>query len=227
MENTGEKDRSWYGIAIYFNGDWTVPFDSEHTTRQPFHRPDGSSVDVDMMRMEEQEWMLYRKGEDYEAVNLYYGDAGFAMTLVLPDEEVGLESWVNNLDREQWRDLTGGFNRVTLTMDLPRFETQYEIENFNRVLGDMGITDAFDPGTSDFSGINPEHDDWHISDTRHKTFVRVDEEGTEAAAATSAEVSLVSLPPSVQIRFDRPFFYVIREVESETIFFMGTMTDPS
>ncbi|SHF07644.1 serpin B [Fodinibius roseus] len=213
--------------AMYFNGDWTVPFDSEHTTRQPFYRPDGSAVDVDMMRMEEQERMLYRQGENYEAVNLYYGDAGFAMTLVLPDEEVGLESWVQDLNREQWRELTGGFNRVTLMMDLPRFETAYEIEDFKEVLQDMGITAAFEPAKSDFSGINPEHDDLHISDTRHKTFIRVNEEGTEAAAATSVEIGLVSMPASVQISFDRPFFYVIREVESETILFMGTMTDPS
>lgn len=213
--------------AIYFNGDWTVPFGSENTTKQPFHRPDGSTVEADMMRMEEQERMLYRQGEDYEAVNLYYGDAGFAMTLVLPDEEVGLESWVSDLDRDKWQELTEGFNRVTLTMDLPKFETEYEIEGFKEVLQDMGITDAFIPAESDFSGINPARDDLYISDTRHKTFVRVNEEGTEAAGATSVEISLVSLPPSVEISFDRPFFYVIREVESETILFMGSMTDPS
>lgn len=213
--------------AIYFNGDWTVPFDPENTETKPFHLADGTTVDTDMMQLEQQEEMLYRQGDDYEAVNLYYGDAGFAMTLVLPDEDVGLKNWVNDLNWNKWQELTEGFNNVTLTLDMPKFETEYEIEDFKKVLQQMGIIDAFDSAKSDFSRINPVRDDLHISDTRHKTFVRVNEEGTEAAAVTSVEVSLTSMPRSVQISFDRPFFYVIREVESETILFMGTMNDPS
>ncbi|GAA5522725.1 serpin family protein [Aliifodinibius salicampi] len=214
--------------AIYFDGDWTVPFDPENTQTKPFHLADGSTIETDMMHQEEQEDMHYRKGEDYEAVNLYYGDAGFSMTLVLPDKDVGLENWVNDLNWNKWQELTEGFNNVTLTLDMPKFETEYEIENFKKVLQEMGIVDAFNPAKSDFSRINPAHNDLHISDTRHKTFVRVNEEGTEAAAATSVGMNLTSVgPQSVQINFDRPFFYVIREVESETILFMGTMNDPS
>jgi serpin B len=213
--------------AIYFNGEWTIPFDPENTQTKAFHLADGTTVETDMMHMEQQKDMLYRQGDDYEAVNLYYGDAGFAMTLILPDEGVGLKNWVNDLDWNKWQELTGGFNNVTLTLDMPKFETEYEIEDFKKVLREMGITDAFDPAQSNFSRINPVRDDLHISDTRHKTFVRVNEEGTEAAAATSVEINLTSMPQSVQISFDRPFLYVIREVESETILFMGTMNDPS
>jgi serpin B len=213
--------------AIYFNGDWTVPFDPENTQTKPFHLADGTTVETDMMQLEQQEEILYRQGEDYEAVNLYYGDAGFAMTLVLPDEDVGLENWVQDLNWNKWQELTKGFNRVTLSLDMPKFETEYEIEDFKNVLQQMGITDAFDPAKSDFSRINPTRDDLYISDTRHKTFVRVNEEGTEAAAVTSVEISETSIPQSVQISFDRPFLYIIREVESETILFMGTMNDPS
>lgn len=213
--------------AIYFNGDWTVQFDPDETRPGPFHRPDGSTVEVDMMHMEEQEQMLYQRGEDYQAVNLYYGDAGFAMTLVLPDDAVKLESWLAGMDWNAWQELTGGFQEVTLSLKMPKFEMEYEIENFKEVLQDMGIADAFDPAVSDFSRINPDRGDLHISETRHKTFVRVNEEGTEAAAVTSVEIGFTSVPQSLKIRFDRPFFFVIREAESGTILFMGVMTDPS
>lgn len=212
--------------AIYFNGDWSVQFDPDNTIEKSFHTSDGSVVETDMMRMKQQENMLYTRGDDYEAVNLYYGDAGYAMTLVLPDEETGLENWINNLTWDRWKNLTNGFNEVTLTLEMPKFEMEYKIDDFKTVLQELGISDAFNPDVSDFSRINPNQGDLHISDTKHKTFIRVDEEGTEAAAVTSVEVGITSAPQSVQLNFDRPFFYVIREVESETILFMGTMTNP-
>lgn len=212
--------------AIYFNGDWTVQFDPDNTGKQPFHRPDGTSVETDMMRMEEQEDMLYKSGDDYKAVNLYYGDAGFAMTLVLPDEGIGLENWLSGLDWNKWQEVTNNFQETKLTLEMPKFELEYEIDNFKSVLESMGIERAFNPAESDFSRINSTRDDLHISETRHKTFIRVDEEGTEAAAVTSVGIGVTSVPQIQTIRFDRPFFYVIREVESETILFMGTMNDP-
>jgi serpin B len=213
--------------AIYFNGEWTIQFDPDDTDRKPFHRPDGTTVEVDMMRISEVENMQYTSGEDYQAVNLYYGDAGYAMTLVLPDEETGLDNWLQNKTWNDWRELTGSFSSVTLNLEMPKFELEYEVDGFGDILQDLGIIDAFDYTISDFSRINPAQDDLYISDTRHVTFIRVDEEGTEAAAVTSVEVSVTSGPLQVEITFDRPFFYVIREVESITILFMGTMTDPS
>ncbi|MFH5832714.1 serpin family protein [Halalkalibaculum sp. DA384] len=213
--------------AIYFKGNWTYPFDPENTRQQPFYRSGESSVESEMMQMEQQDGMLYKKGDNYEAVNLYYGDAGFAMTLVLPDESMKLEDWIGNLDWNRWQEVTEGFSETTLNLELPKFEMEYEIDAFRDVLRDMGITDAFDPLESDFSGINPESDDLHISETRHKTFIRVDEEGTEAAAATSVGIGITSVPQTTTVRFNRPFFYVIREVESQTILFAGTMSDPT
>jgi serine protease inhibitor len=213
--------------AIYFNGEWTIQFDPDDTDRKPFHRPDGTTVEVDMMRISEVENMQYTSGEDYQAVNLYYGDAGYAMTLVLPDEETGLDNWLQNKTWDDWRELTGTFGSVTLNLEMPKFELGYEVDGFGDILQDLGIVDAFNPNISDFSRINPARDDLYISDTRHVTFIRVDEEGTEAAAATSVEAGITSAPQTVNLRFDRPYFYVIREVESGAILFMGTMTDPS
>ena len=213
--------------AIYFNGEWTIQFDPDDTETKPFHRPDGTTADVNMMRISEVENMQYTSGDDYQAVNLYYGDAGYAMTLVLPDEETGLENWLQNKTWDDWQELTGAFGNVTLNLEMPKFELEYEVDGFGDILQELGIVDAFDYSISDFSRINPIQDDLYISDTRHVTFIRVDEEGTEAAAATSVEFGVTSAPQTVNLRFDRPYFYVIREVESGAILFMGTMTDPS
>jgi len=213
--------------TIYFNGEWTVQFDPGNTETQPFHKPDGSAVDAEMMRLDFVQNMEYTSGEGYEAINLYYGDAGYVMTLVLPDEGTNLAEWVQNLTWNDWKILTENFSRVTLNLEMPKFEMEYEIDKFADVLQNMGIVDAFDDSLSDFSGINPGQDDLHINETRHKTFIRVDEAGTEAGAATSVGIGIVSLPPTIDLRFDRPFFHVIREIESGTILFMGTMTNPA
>lgn len=213
--------------AVYFNGEWAVKFDPEHTGPKMFYHADGSKTEVKMMHLQSEENMQYSAGENYRAVNLYYGDAGFAMTLVLPEEKMGLEEWLQQMDWEQWNDLTGSFDRVTLDLEMPKFELEYEVADFVGVLNDLGIVNAFDPELSDFSHINTGYQDLHISDSRHKTFIRVDEEGTEAAAATSTEMGITSISPHEQIRFDRPYFYMIRESDTGTPLFMGTMTNPS
>ncbi len=213
--------------AIYFNGDWTHPFDPELTSTKPFFLADGTESEAEMMHLEATENMEHFAGEDYQAVNLHYGDAGFVMTLVLPDPGIDVEEWLKQTDWEEWKQLTGSFNKVTLELEMPKFEKEYEVDDFPELLESMGMVDAFDPSLSDFSLINPDQEDLHVSDSRHKTFISLDEEGTEAAAVTSVEISRTSVPQHVEIRFDRPFFYMIREVESNTPLFMGIMNDPA
>jgi serine protease inhibitor len=205
--------------AIYFNGEWTYPFDPEKTETKPFTRTDNTTVDVEMMRMDEGDDMLLAQGEDYTAVNLYYGDAGYAMTLVLPDEETGLENWLSSMTWNDWQELTDGFTETRFNLELPKFELEYEVDGFQEILEEMGIVDAFGP--ADFSRITGGPNDLFIGETRHKTFIAVDEEGTEAAAVTSVGIYESATP---EIRFNRPFFYTIREAETGTILFMGTMT---
>jgi serine protease inhibitor len=213
--------------AIYFNGEWTIQFDPEDTEIKPFFKRDGSEVDVEMMKLDMVENTEFAVGDDFRAVNLYYGNAGYAMTLVLPDEGIFLSDWLTNKNWSDWRELTDSISGVTLNLEMPKFELEYELEEFGNLLQELGMENAFDANLSDFSRINPNQEDLHISDTRHKTFIRVDEEGTEAAAVTSVEIGVTSAPQSFTIRFDRPYFYMIREVESGTILFMGTMADPT
>jgi serine protease inhibitor len=212
--------------AIYFNGEWTYQFDPDHTEVKPFYLSENTPIDVDMMKLEDSGDLQYTSGADYQALNLYYGDAGFAMTLVLPDEVKNLDSWLQDISWDDWKTITNSFSSTAVNLEMPKFELEYEIDGFKKILEAMGITDAFDPANSDFSRINSMYDDLYISDTKHKSFIRVDEEGTEAAAVTSIEMGVTSAPQTINLRFDRPFFYVIREVESNTILFMGTMANP-
>ncbi len=144
------------------------------------------------------------------------------MTLVVPSEEEGLQSFVDDLNETAWLDLVAGLEEVDdLTVQLPRFELEYE-RRLNEDLEALGMTDAFDPGRADFSRMTPGGGIW-VDEVKQKAFVRVNEEGTEAAAVTSVAMA-ESEPPT--LRADRPFLFAIRERLSGTILFLGTLVDP-
>ena len=210
--------------ALYFQGDWRHPFDAEQTEPADFTRADGSTVQVDMMRQAEARRFAIYENEQLQMIDLPYGDSLFSMTIVLPREEESLASVMAGLDAATWHTWTDGLTPQRLFVEMPRFELAYE-RSLVDVLDELGLDSALDPDRADLSGINPEASDLHISEVDHKTFLRVDEEGTEAAAVTSVGVGVTSAP-SV-FRVDRPFFLTIRERHSGTILFIGHVTDPS
>jgi serpin B len=142
------------------------------------------------------------------------------MTILLPHQDVAVEDVVAMLDDATWESWTAGLADVSTTVLMPRFTLEYEIK-LNDVLKALGMSVAF-TGAADFSGIVPGGGIW-IDEVRHKTFVDVNEEGTEAAAVTS--VLLVESAP-MEFRIDRPFIFAIRENFSGTIVFMGTIVNP-
>jgi len=209
--------------AIYFKGAWTDRFDPERTADAPFHRPDGSTVDVPLMSQRFEE-LRHHRGEDFQAVDLPYGGKAFSMTVLLPDPGVELEAWLSSLDAERWDGMAGALDGAPgrpVRVFLPRFEMEYE-RTLNDDLKALGMTDAFDPGRADFSALTPGGGVW-VDEVKQKAFVTVNEEGTEAAAATSVGV-VESAPPTVRV--DRPFLFVIRERLSGTILFLGKVVDP-
>jgi serine protease inhibitor len=209
--------------AIYFKGNWRERFDRGRTADEPFTRDDGSVRPVRMMNRTGK----LAVGGDYQAgvqlAQLPYGRGAFVMTLLVPTQDRALNDVIGELSPQQWdawlRTLADGDGRIAL----PRFRLEYETV-MNQPLQAMGMTDAFSPGGADFTGMSPLGRDIYISEVLQKTFVDVNEDGTEAAAATSVGAALVSAPPSV--RFDRPFLVVIRERFSGTILFMGRIGDP-
>lgn len=207
--------------AIYFKGSWTTQFDPDHTAPAPFHLADGSQVEVPTMQARDVP-ALYARTPDYVAADLPYGGEAFAMTVVVPSEERGLQALVDDLNEGAWLDLLDGLEEVEdLTVRLPRFELEYE-RRLNEDLEALGMTDAFDPGRADFSRMTPGGGIW-VDEVKQKAFVHVNEEGTEAAAVTSVAMA-ESEPPT--LRADRPFLFAIRERLSGTILFLGTLVDP-
>ena len=203
--------------AIYFKGNWQDEFDKSRTQPSIFYLPNGSEKQVQMMRREGV--YPYFRGERFEATSLPYGDGRLGMYIFLPNRDSNLNKFLGNLNEENWKGWISQFGNRTHDMMLPRFKLEYEV-NLNDTLKALGMEIAFSGG-ADFSGMAR---NLLISEVKHKTFVEVNEEGTEAVAVTSGGIILESVPPV--FRVDRPFFFTIYDAETQTILFMGTVTEP-
>jgi serpin B len=161
----------------------------------------------------------YAVGADREVVELLYGNGAFAMTIVLPGQGRTLEQLAEGLDAARWSEWTGSLQEMQLGLALPKFRLEYTRE-LEDDLSALGMRLAFDADHADFSRMaDPAEGRLFLTRATQKTFVDVNEEGTEAAAVTSIGVGVTSAPQTVVI--DRPFLFVIRERLSGTIFFIG------
>lgn len=213
--------------AIYFKGKWEEPFDKNATTNRVFHLRGGSQEQVPMM--EQSRHFQYRRGSGYQAVRLKYEDSPLGMYIFLPDENSSPEKLLSIMNGDNWQHITKpGFSDHDGTLRLPKFKIEYGVE-LNRSLQVLGMKKAFDPIAADFSGI-ADHG-LSISDAFQKSFVEVNEEGTEAAAVTFVAIPLsvgpINPPPPFQMFVDRPFLLLIEDQNSGTIIFMGIIFDPS
>jgi serpin B len=209
--------------AVYFKGDWTARFDRARTRDDLFHLRGGGTSPIRMM--EKEDLLLYRVTDDLEVVDVPYGGQAFSMTILLPRPGVDLGSVVQSLDAAAWTGLVEGLGEARGTLQLPRFTLEWE-SLLNEALKALGMRDAFDPLAADFTPMYPQAREaqLHIRNVKQKTFLKVDEEGTEAAAATSVEVGVTSA--GLRVRVDRPFLLAIRERLSGTILFVGMIQDP-
>ena len=212
--------------AIYFKGDWTYQFDKQLTRDSPFQLADGGQATVHMMSREEEHPVRLLRDGDLTVVDLPYSRQAYAMTIVLPaaaDQAAGLAT---ELSQERWDAWIAGLKSDSIFVSLPKFTLEYAVR-LNDVLKALGMAEAFDPCRADFTNmydVRPPDHAW-IDDVRHKTFVDVNEEGTEAAAATSVGIGLTSAPPRIEV--DRPFVFAIRERLTGTILFLGKIMNPS
>lgn len=209
--------------AIYFDGKWRYQFDADNTQNRPFYITPGESVQVPMMYQEENFAVMHTGNATL--VELPYGQGNYSMVVMLPDAGVALAEAAATLGSEEWAEwmhqLSYGATEVQLS--LPKFEYEYK-RNLNDDLTSLGMGVAFDPYNADFSNITDQ--DIFISRVLHQTFIRTDEEGTEAAAATVVEFEFTSIPSTKVVNINRPFLYFIRETTTGTIVFMGQVVDP-
>lgn len=213
--------------ALYFKGDWLRQFDPDDTRKADFFLESGDVTEVDMMQQEGL-FASYFSNE-VEMIELPYGDSLYSMTVLMPADPampIGefVEQKLSASNLANWRSgLTADMGEINV--ELPKFEMEYEIE-FNDILKAMGMEIAFAESEANFNGIadvSPQN--LFISEVKHKTFIRVDEEGSEAGAVTSVGIGIDSLPP--QMIVNRPFVFIIHERESGTNLFMGIIRDPS
>jgi len=208
--------------AIYFKGTWTYEFDEENTTDDIFYLPDGSEKGCKMMSHQCDH--NYFENEQFQAIDLPYGDAGFSMTILLPKPEVNIDSLIAQMNNETWNSWLSSFSEQEVNLFLPKFKLEYEI-SLNGILSALGMSIAFDPNQADFTKINSEGN-LYISEVKHKTFIDVNEEGTEAAAVTSVEIGRTSTGSGITMHINRPFVFAIRENHSGTILFIGKIVEP-
>ncbi|MCL5270192.1 MAG: serpin family protein [bacterium] len=213
--------------AIYFKGAWTDPFDKAETHDAPFHLPGGG--DVTHPRMVRSGKFAYFETSGFQAILLTYGiDRRLAMRVFLPREGTTLPAFLGTLGEATWRDWAGRFTDRPGRLELPRFKMTYEAK-LNEPLKAMGMAEAFDPERADFSNLIQTPPRAFISEVKHKSFVEVNEEGAEAAAATSVGIMLTAVrepaPPFAMI-VDRPFFFTIEDAPTGAILFLGIVADP-
>ncbi|TVP54117.1 MAG: serpin family protein [Gemmatimonadales bacterium] len=204
--------------AVYFNAGWTRTFDPADTEPGEFERPDGTTGPVEFMTR--RDTVPLHGNHLWTAVDLPYAGQAWAMTVVVPHRTLSLHEIIGELTLEDWNEIVGNLNVAEVRIALPRFELEWEAV-LNDQLKRMGMEIAFD-GRADFTRMFEDSSPW-IDEVKQKTFVRVDEEGTEAAAVTS--VSLEESGPTT-LRADRPFLFAIRERLSGTILFMGAIVEP-
>jgi serpin B len=206
--------------AIYFDAAWQDPFTKESTHNQTFNLLNGSTVTVPMMSRDG--GYSYIKGTGYQAVELPYDGNEIAMDIIMPDAGK-FTSFESAMTADKVNGIIGSLQNSFIALTLPKFSFDSSF-SLKSALSALGMPIAFDPNQADFSGITG-NTDLHISDVVHKAFVAVDEEGTEAAAATGVVIGLAAMPQN-SMTVDRPFIFLIRDIKTGAILFVGRVLNP-
>lgn len=204
--------------AIYFKGDWSYPFNPDHNFDTTFYSIDGKEYPCTMMSLDTT--LYYFSNNDFQAIDLIYGDALYRMTLFLPNSGKSVDDIIKLLTAENWDKWTGSFAGRDVMLALPKFRFAYGIA-LNDALKALGMEIAFEPGLADFTNMIEGGGVW-IDTVLHKSFIEVNEKGTEAAAITSVEM-FRSCPTII---LNRPFLFAVREKDSGAILFMGKIVNP-
>jgi serpin B len=209
--------------AIYFNAAWSYPFKESMTKEEPFYLLDGSEVTVLMMEQTEN-FVGYTEGEGYQAVELPYKGHELSMVILLPREE-NFEQFEGALSYQLVDSILEALEHDHINLKMPRFSFKSEF-SLSETLAAMGMPDAFSAGAADFSGMTGNRE-LSIQEVVHKAFVSVDEAGTEAAAATAVTMP-TSAPPEepIVVNINRPFIFLIRDIETGSLLFMGRVLNP-
>lgn len=209
--------------AIYFKGKWAKPFDKSRTESRPFYIEDGESRRVSMMRRDG--YFLYRETDDFQAVRLLYSGWNFEMIVFLPQTNSTPQKLLANF-AASWLYFSSQFDDRDGKLVIPKFKIESQVR-LNEALKAMGMRIAFEAG-ADLSAMSDNQ--LRVSQVKQQSFIEVNEDGTEAAAHTGVGFSVIgpirTPPPPFEMIVDRPFLFVITDLHTQSILFMGIVSDP-
>ena len=210
--------------ALYFKGSWKDEFNKELTEKQTFYLENGKSKNVPLMKLDKK--LSYMENEYFQAASLPYSDGKMNMKVFLPKEHFSLNEFKNLLTDDNWKEWLSQFQKKEGTILLPNFKMEYEVE-LNKTLKKLGMKTAFDRDAN-FSKVIEENVPLWISLVKQKTFIDVNEEGTEAAAVTAIQMDTESAPADqpFYMEVNRPFFFTISVEATGIILFMGSIANP-
>ena len=211
--------------AIYFKGTWTYQFDKDFTQTDYFFTTPSEPTECLFMKISDT-WLYYRDDE-LEMVDLPYGDSLYSMTVMLPGVNQTVDNFISQLTPEKLESYLNDLDYNFGTITMPKLKLNYKLL-MNKVLTDLGMGVAFNPKLADYTRINADRGLW-INRVIHQSFIQVDEEGTEAAAATIVEfcgTTSTSSNSDFQMYINRPYIFIIRERVKNTILFIGKITKP-
>jgi serine protease inhibitor len=209
--------------AIYFNGTWTFEFDKDYTSDNEFYLSGGGVIQVPTMHLTAD--IMYADNNMFSAAELFYGDGNYSMVILLPDNGKTVDDIIDGLTVDTWDEWTAAFSEAKVSVGLPKFKFEFG-DSLNKPLIDMGMGVAFNPDKADFSKINPDQQIF-ISMVKQQAYIDVNEEGTEAAAVTVVEMELTAMPDDlIYFTVNRPFLFVIKEKDTNSIIFIGRVMKP-
>jgi serpin B len=207
--------------AIYFKGDWRAGFKTSDTRNETFHALHG---DVSVPTMHRKGGFRQGRLSNATVAELPYGGDAFVMTILLPDEDVNINTFVAGFVPSTWQEATANLDSSSVELSLPKFRLAWE-DTLNDELKSMGMRRAFVPDSAEFTRISRAiGNHLYIDFVKQKAFVDVNEVGTEAAAVTVVGVGVTSAP--IPLHINRPFVFAIRERLSGTVLFIGKIIEP-
>ncbi len=225
LEQLSDQARMVLLNAIYFYGSWTTAFDEDGTKMNRFTKNDGTILEIPMMSKEDK--VEYASTENFSAVKLPYGNGQYEMVVMLPASGYKSTELIDELSLQNWKNWNEQFSeQENVVISMPRFKFGFKTK-LNEILQQMGMQKAFEPYDADFSKISDV--DLYISDVIHKTYIDVNETGTEAAAVTAIVFETTSVGPGhekIHFTVDRPFVFAITEKDTDAILFIGEVQNP-
>lgn len=209
--------------AVYFKANWARQFDAERTQEGVFHVASGNQVRAPFMR--QRAHFRYAEHDGVQVLELPYVGGGLSMLILLPLQPDALSALESRIGADWLQSALGALSQHEVNVALPRFKTRFRVY-LAKTLAAMGMPSAFAPRQADFSGMDGSRD-LFITKVMHEACIDVNEEGTEAAAATGVVMGRASISPTVQFNADHPFLLLIREQAGGTILFMGRVRNPS